>query len=198
MTAATSASSSSNAVRIRHRTLGWAWRMWRHRSIPLPSGRCTSRTATSGSVSAIRMTASLQVDASRPPSDRGARRGVRRCRGARSRDRRPGTLGAFVPLFVVGRWGGHQGGYGRAAHSTARGLGREQDSSRDQRPTVGRPSRRILAFWEKEGGVARIGRAAPRKRDRGRAPGAVRFLSLLSTVTISAVQGEWRPEGLRM
>src|SRR5699024_7983161 len=64
ITAARSASSSSNAVRTRHRTSGCDCRMARHRSIPLPSGSMTSSTATSGRTAAIRRRASAQLEAS--------------------------------------------------------------------------------------------------------------------------------------
>ena len=54
MIAWNSASSSENDVSIRHWISGWRERTSRHTSTPLPSGRRTSSTATSGRVGGMR------------------------------------------------------------------------------------------------------------------------------------------------
>ena len=64
MTAANSASSSSNDVSMRHRVRGTRLRMSRHTSTPEPSGRRTSSRATSGCTAGIRCSASAAVLAS--------------------------------------------------------------------------------------------------------------------------------------
>ena len=94
MIASNSASSSANDVSIRHWISGWRERISRQTSTPLPSGRRTSSTATSGRVAGMRRSASSAVPASpttsmSPPRPRGARAR----RAARSRGRRAGTPG---------------------------------------------------------------------------------------------------------
>ena len=64
MTAASNASSSAYEVSMRHATSGKAERTSRQTSIPLPSGRRTSRMATWGRVGGIRSRASAAVAAS--------------------------------------------------------------------------------------------------------------------------------------